>query len=100
VDALLDAAVQGPAVLPAVRDGGQVIAVRPHPGESERGIKVSLVLVFDHLHEGDVLARLADLAAKRVLTPRVAEVLPASRAADAHRRLEAHGVRGRIVLTF
>jgi NADPH:quinone reductase len=28
------------------------------------------------------------------------DVLPASRAADAHRRLEAGGVRGRLVLTF
>lgn len=100
VDALLDAAVLGRAVLPAVRDGGQVIAVRPFPGTSERGIKVSLVLVFDHLHEGETLARIGELAAKGVLALRVADVLPAAEAAQAHRRLEAHGVRGRIVLTF
>jgi NADPH:quinone reductase-like Zn-dependent oxidoreductase len=100
VDALLDGAVMGAPVLPAVRDGGQVMAVRPFAGETERGIKVSLVLVFHHLHEGGTLARLAELAAKGVLTPRVADVLPASRAAEAHRRFEAHGVRGRLVLTF
>jgi NADPH:quinone reductase-like Zn-dependent oxidoreductase len=100
VDALLDAAVMGPPVLGAVRDGGQVIAVRPFSGESERGIGVSLVLVFNHLHEADMLARLAELAAKGVLTLRVADVLPASRAAQAHRRFEAHGVRGRLVLAF
>lgn len=100
VDALLDAAVMGPPVLQAVRDGGQVIAVRPFAGESERGITVSLVLVFRHLHEGGTLARLAGLAARGVLSPRVADVLPAARAAEAHRRLEAHGVRGRLVLTF
>jgi hypothetical protein len=35
-----------------------------------------------------------------VLTPRVADVLPAERAADAHRRFEAGGVRGRLLLTF
>jgi NADPH:quinone reductase len=99
-DALLDAAVMGAPVLAAVRDGGQVIAVRPFAGESERGITVSLVLVFHHLHEADRLARLADQAAKGVLTPRVADVLPAERAADAHRRFEAHGVRGRLVLAF
>jgi NADPH:quinone reductase len=39
-------------------------------------------------------------AAQGVLTPRVADVLPAERAAEAHRRFEAHGVRGRLVLTF
>ena len=100
VDALLDAAVMGPAVLSAVRGGGRVIAVRPFAGEAERGITVSLVLVFHHLHEGDTLARLAELADKGVLSLRVADVLPAARAAEAHRRFEAHGVRGRLVLTF
>jgi len=100
VDALLDAAVMGPPVLSAVRDGGQVIAVRPHSGQAERGITVSLVLVFRHLHEGGTLSRLAELADTGVLSPRVADVLPAARAAEAHRRFEAHGVRGRLVLTF
>jgi NADPH:quinone reductase len=100
VDALLDAAVMGAPVLAAVRDGGQVIAVRSFAGESERGITVSLVLVFHHLHEAGRLARLAEQAAKGVLTLRVADVLPAEQAAEAHRRFEAHGVRGRLVLTF
>ena len=31
---------------------------------------------------------------------RVAETVPAEEAAEAHRRLEAGGVRGRLVLTF
>jgi NADPH:quinone reductase-like Zn-dependent oxidoreductase len=102
VDALLDAAVMGSAVLPAVRDGGRVIAVRPYAGSGsgQRGITVSLVLVFRHLHEGGTLARLAGLADKGVLSLRVADVLPAARADEAHRRFEAHGVRGRLVLTF
>jgi NADPH:quinone reductase-like Zn-dependent oxidoreductase len=100
VDALLDAAVMGPPVLSAVRNGGQVIAVRPADGESERGITVSLVQVSRHLHEGGTLARLAELADKGVLSLRVADVLPAARAAEAHRRFEAHGVRGRLVLAF
>jgi NADPH:quinone reductase len=100
VDALLDAAVMGAPVLAAVRDGGQVIAVRRFSGETEREITVSQVQVSHHLHESDRLARLAEQVAKGVLTPRVADVLPAERAAEAHRRFEAHGVRGRLVLTF
>lgn len=100
VDALLDAAVMGAPVLAAVRDGGQLIAVRSFAGQTERGITVSLVLVFHHLHEADRLARLAEQAAKGMLTPRVADVLPAERAAEAHRRFEAHGVRGRLILAF
>jgi NADPH:quinone reductase len=100
VDAVLDAALLGPAILPAVRDGGQLLAVRPFRGETERGIKISLVMVGQHLHEGSRLASLVDLVSQGVLTLRVAEVLPADRAAEAHRRLEAGGVRGRLVLTF
>jgi len=100
VDGLLDAAVMGAPVLPAVRDGGQVIAVRPFAGETERDIAVSLVLVFHHLHEADRLERLAELAARGTLTLRVADVLPAEHAAEAHRRMAAGGVRGRLVLAF
>src|SRR5580693_4885190 len=98
--AVLDAALLGPAILPAVRDGGQLLAVRPFQGETERGIAISLVLVGQHLHEGDRLASLAELAGNGVLTLRVAELLPAERAAEAHQRLAAGGVRGRLVLRF
>jgi NADPH:quinone reductase-like Zn-dependent oxidoreductase len=100
VDAIIDAALLGPAVIGAVRDGGQFLAVRPYQGETERDIAIHLVLVGKHLHEGHRIAELADLVNKGVLTLRVAEVRPADRAAEAHRRLEAGGVRGRLVLTF
>jgi NADPH:quinone reductase len=101
VDALLDAALLGPAVVGAVRDGGQLMTVRPYQGdEPGRGITVQMILVGRHLHEGHRIAELADLVTKGVLTLRVAEVLPADRAAEAHRRLGAGGVRGRLVLTF
>jgi NADPH:quinone reductase len=100
VDAVIDAALLGPAVLPGVRDGGQLLAVRPFQGETERGITIKLVMVGQHLHEGHRLAELASLVTAGVLTLRVAEVLPAERAAEAHRRLDAGGVRGRLVLTF
>jgi NADPH2:quinone reductase len=100
VDAVIDGALLGPSVLPAVRDGGQLLAVRPFQGETERGITIHLVQVGQHLHEGHRITELADQVTKGVLTFRVADVLPAARAADAHRRLEAGGVRGRLVLTF
>jgi NADPH:quinone reductase-like Zn-dependent oxidoreductase len=99
-DAVIDAALVGPPALAAVRDGGQLLAVRPFPGESERDIKVSLVLVGEHLHEGTRVAELAGLVTQGVLTLRLAEAMPAERAAEAHARLEAWGVRGRLVLTF
>jgi NADPH:quinone reductase len=100
VDALLDAAVMGQPVLAAVRDGGQVAAVRPFRGEAERAISITLVLVGDYLHAGAKLAVLARQVSDGIITLRVAAELPAERAADAHRMLEAGGVRGRLVLTF
>jgi NADPH:quinone reductase len=100
VDAILDAALLGPEVIGAVREGGQLLAVRPYAGEPERDIAIHLVLVGRHLHEGHRIAELADLVTKGVLTLRIAEVLPADHAAEAHRRLAAGGVRGRLVLTF
>jgi NADPH:quinone reductase-like Zn-dependent oxidoreductase len=57
-------------------------------------------MVRHHLHEGKGLADLARLAAAGSLTLRVADVLPAERAAEAHARLEAGGTRGRLVLAF
>jgi NADPH:quinone reductase len=100
VEALADAAVIGQPVLAAVRDGGQVAAVRPFRGQAERSITVTLVLVGEYLHAGDKLAELAGLVAGGVLTLRVAATFPAADAAQAHRLLEAGGVRGRLVLTF
>jgi len=46
----------GQPVLAAVRDGGQVAAVRPFRGQAERSITVTLVLVADYLHAADKLA--------------------------------------------
>jgi NADPH:quinone reductase-like Zn-dependent oxidoreductase len=100
VDAVLDAALLGPSILPAVRDGGQLLAVRAFQGETERHILITWVQVGGHLHEGHRVADLARLVEAGALTLRVAEVLPAERAAEAHRRLAAGGVRGRLVLTF
>jgi len=99
-DALVDAAVMGPPALPAVRDGGQLAAVRPFRGETERSVSVILVWVGDYLHEQGKLAGLAALAAAGHITLRVARTLPAEQVAQAHRLLEAGGVRGRLVLTF
>lgn len=100
VAAVVDAALIGPPVLAAIRDGGQLAAVRPFQGESERGITITLVMVGEYLHEAAKLAELTRLVADGRLTLRVAQEIPAEQAAQAHRRLEAGGTRGRLVLTF
>lgn len=105
VDGLADGAVQHDLVVGAVRDGGRFASIRRWRGPSddgtaERGISVHPVLVFDSADRTDLIDGLRDQLAAGVLTLRVAEVLPAEEAAQAHRRLAAGGTRGRLVLDF
>ena len=50
------------------------------------------------LHEA--LDRLGQLVAQGKLTLRVAEIFPPERAAEAQRKLDAGGIRGRLVIVF
>jgi len=100
VDALVDGSVQQHQVLAAVKDGGRVGAIRAWDGPTERGIVVHRVLVYDSVERADLVQRLERQLADGVYTLRVADVLPAEQAPEAHRRLEAGGVRGRLVLDF
>ena len=100
VDGLIDAAVIGAPILPAIRDGGGLAAVRGFQGETERGITIHLVQVSKYAENQAALARLGQLVGQGKLTLRVAETFPPERAGDAHKRLEAGGVRGRLVIVF
>ncbi|MEG8036904.1 NADP-dependent oxidoreductase [Sphingomonas sp. LR61] len=100
VDALADAAVQRGVVVDAVRDGGVFLDVRGWSGDGSRGIRFEQVAVFSEYRSFDKLEQLRHAVESGTLTPRVAEVLPAERAVEAHERLEAGGTRGRFVLTW
>ncbi len=95
-DGVLDAAVLGDAALQGTRDGGRYVGVIPSAvPEVTRGIHVQAVQVRP---DGRRLAELLALAAEGVLAPRLAGLLPMASAAEAHRRLEQGGQRGRWVL--
>jgi NADPH:quinone reductase-like Zn-dependent oxidoreductase len=100
VDGLFDTALLNAAALPAIADGGVLVTVRGWNEPVERNIRVFPVLVGGFINDTAKLEALRDLAERGVLTPRVARVLPASDAAQAHRLLEQGGVRGRLVLEF
>lgn len=100
VDGLVDAAVIGAPILPAVRDGGRLAAVRAFEGQSERGIEIHQVRVADYYQNHEALDRLGQLVAEGKLTLRVAETFPPERASEAQRKLDAGGVRGRLLITF
>ncbi|MCH1868531.1 NADP-dependent oxidoreductase [Nocardioides sp. CFH 31398] len=100
VDGLADGSLQGADVLPMVKEGGHVATVRGYQGDGSRGLHVHPVWVREAAERRDWLDELVRLAVTGQVTPRVADVLPAAEAPDAHRRLEAGGVRGRLVLDF
>jgi len=99
-DGLIDAALLNELAVPAVRDGGGIATVRGFTGAPERGISFHPVSVRNYAREHDKLDRLREQVEAGQLTLRVARRLPAERAAEAHRALEAGGTRGRLVLEF
>jgi len=101
VDAVFDTAVLGRGIFAAVRPGGGLAYVRTWSGDDvEDGIEIHRVLVRDVLERTDWLRELSDLAGRGVLVLRVAGTFPPEQAPDAHRQMEAGGLRGRAVIVF
>ncbi|MFF3376641.1 NADP-dependent oxidoreductase [Streptomyces sp. NPDC002680] len=101
VDGLVDTAGIAAQAVRAVRDGGRVASsVGGTQVPAERGIETRFTFVPQYAREHAKLDRLRELAEADRLTPRVARTLPAEQAVEAHRLLEAGGLRGRVILTF
>lgn len=100
VDGLADGAVQNELVVPAVRDGGSFTAVRGFEGEPQRSITFTTTWVRSYDGEFEKLDRLRQLVESGAVTLRVADTYWPAQAGDAHRRLEAGGTRGRLVIEF
>jgi NADPH:quinone reductase-like Zn-dependent oxidoreductase len=100
VDGLADGAVLNERVIPAVRNGGAFTSVRGFLGTPQRDIRFTATFVRSYVKEWEKLDRLRQQAEAGVITLRVAEIYPPERAGDAHRRLEAGGTRGRLIVQF
>ncbi len=100
VDGLADGAVQNDEVIAAIADGGAFTSVRGYKGDGQRGIRFTTTWVTSYAEDHARLDRLREQAEAGAVTLRVAETYPAEKAADAHRRLEAGGTRGRCVIVF
>jgi NADPH:quinone reductase-like Zn-dependent oxidoreductase len=74
--------------------------VRYWEGTDERGVEFHKTSVSDYFHRSDLLDQLSRQVEEGILTLRVAATFPPEAAADAHRRLEAGGTRGRLVIVF
>ncbi len=100
VPGLIDGAALDARALPAVADGGGLVTLKGWTGPGERGIVIHPISSFGSATDTALFDRLRSQAEEGILTLRVADVLPAKEAAEAHRRLAAGGVRGRLVLDF
>ena len=101
VDGFFDTALLGREAFPAIRDGGGMAVVRTwRDGEAERGIELHGIQVSTVLERTDWLEELSRLASHSVLQLRVAATYPPEEAAEAHRRMEAGGLRGRVLIVF
>ena len=101
VDGFFDTALLNRGAFPAIRDGGVLVAVRTwRDGEPERGIEIRPVLVATVLERTDWLEQLRGLADQGTVRLRVAATYPPEQAAEAHRVMEAGGLRGRAVIVF
>ena len=97
VAAVFDAVPFGEAAAAAVEDRGVVVATRPTPAiVPARGVRQELQLIR---LDRELLADLVGQAATGRLRTRVAATMPLTEAADAHRRVLAGGLRGKLVLT-
>jgi NADPH2:quinone reductase len=101
VDAVFDTALLGRGMFPAIRPGGALAFVRGWDGDDvEEGVEIRRVWVGDVLERTDWLRELSDLATREVLSLRVAATFPPEGCPDAHRQMEAGGLRGRAVIVF
>ncbi len=101
VAGVYDTALLNEDAFGAIRDGGGLVVVRGwHGGEAPRGIVVHPVFVREVLERTDWLQELRTLAGDGRLALRVAAAFPPEQAAEAHRLMDAGGLRGRALITF
>jgi len=98
VDAVLDTAMLGQAIIGAVVDGGTFVTTRLDAlPQAERNIRVRLTQVGG---DAATLTTLSDMASSGELALRVAGTYPLQAAAEAYARLIEGGLQGRLVLTM
>jgi NADPH:quinone reductase len=96
VPAVLDAVPVGEPAGAAVADGGVLVTTRPTPPvDPTRGVRQEIVMVR---LDRPALRAAVEAVAHGHLRTRVAATLPLAEAAEAHRRFETGGLRGKLVL--
>ena len=100
VDGMADGALLNEAAIEAVKDGGSFTSVRGFKGEPQRNIDFTATWVTAYDCKKDKLETLCEQAESGVLSLRVADSVTMENAAEAHKKLEAGGTRGRMIIEF
>tara|TARA_B100001173_G_scaffold239721_1_gene209500 strand:- start:756 stop:1694 length:939 start_codon:yes stop_codon:yes gene_type:complete len=100
VDGMADGALLNEAAIEAVKDGGSFTSVRGFKGEPQRNIDFTATWVTAYDCKKDKLETLCKQAESGVLTLRVADSVKMENASEAHKKLEAGGTRGRMIIEF
>jgi NADPH:quinone reductase-like Zn-dependent oxidoreductase len=100
VDGIADGALLNGLAIDAVKDGGSFTSIRGFKGEPQRDIEFTTTWVTAYDCKKDILETLKEQAEEGILTLRVADSVTIKNASEAHKRLEAGGTRGRMVIEF
>ena len=85
-------------VLKTLRRGGRMVSLASPPPEKCDGFEIHYIFVRPSGY--DLGEHISPLVQEARLKPHVEEVYPLERAAEAHERLEAGHVRGKLVLSL
>ena len=100
VDGLADGALLNEKAIDAVKDGGSFTSIRGFKGSSQRDIKFSSTWVTAYNCDYEKLDKIRQQVEDGLVTLRVADTVDPENAAEAHKRLEGGGTRGRMVIKW
>ena len=100
VDGIADGALLNENAIGAVKDNGSFTSVRNFIGEPQRNINFTATWVSEYNCDFEKLDKLRQQVEDGLITLRVADTVKPENAAEAHRRLDAGGTRGRMVINW
>ena len=100
VDGVADGALLNEDAIGAVKDNGSFTSVRNFIGEPQRNINFTATWVSEYNCDFEKLDKLRQQVEDGLITLRVADTVKPQNAAEAHKRLDAGGTRGRMVISW
>ena len=100
VDGIADGALLNEDAIGAVKDNGSFTSVRNFIGEPQRNINFTATWVSEYNCDFKKLDKLRQQVEDGLITLRVADTVKPENAAEAHKRLDAGGTRGRMVISW